>query len=492
MKSIIALITTFILSVIAFGQDDLDLGTYKIPKNFGQPHDTHVTDDVVIINYCPYVPVTNMSLIKFGLYQYAPLKSGTEYTDKRIPVDEGIIQQSYYSGDTITEFVIYYKKGFPKYECTYAIRRRSCLTMALFGTEKKLATYQFQDPAEYTKMRLIHNGEEFAFVEMNKTSCSITFLSNDFEEINKIQIDEQTLASISCKECYYPQFNDDGSILLVFPDFKLGSIKENKDQILLVSQSGENQWFKMSGINSEDLIASYSNYKYNTKKKELLRVFFASSNSKDRKGYGVVKWNAEGNIIANNTTFLSFDDIFKNETEITSYFKANKLSTTDIWGRLEFSSFIRLMNLGNEDYIIIQKPHTTYELISATYVIKIDESANLDWIKPILSEIRDPMQFTSAKPFIKNGKLHFLVADYSTNTKKNEHVNLSFRKEVGTIAFFDLELNPADGSEILNERYDVETQTEMHITNIQMNEKALFVIVELEKEKQLSYKKFKL
>ncbi len=490
MRSIKTLLIILSISPALFSQEQTDLGTFKTPKYFTQGHDLHVSDDAIILNYSPYIPVTNLSLVKYGFYQHAPINSGVEFTEKRIPTEDGIIQQCHYSGDTITEFVIYYKKGFPKYKCTYVIRTRSCKTMEIFGEQKTLAEHEFSDPASYDNIRLVRAGDHYAFIEMTDTKGTVTFLTDQFQEINKINLNSPTFNSIECKECYFAIPNEDGSILIGFSDLTLGPLNKVKNKILRLTDEGESFWYETTLKDTESSLASHGSYYYNVSKKELIWTFF--SRSKEKYGYGIVKWNSNGMNISTQVTTLGFEDIFKNEPQIMSYYRANKLSTTDLWGRLDYLGSIQFINNGNEEYIIIQKPHITYELVSATYVINVNESGQLKWIKPILSEVRDPMNFTSAKPFIKNGKLHFFVADYSTNSKKNEHLNLSFRKEGGTISFFDLALDPTDGSETINQKYNFTTEAGVKITDMLIDQKKLEIVIELEKEKQVEYKRLKI
>lgn len=490
MKSTVLLTTIFAFLCAAYGQHVSDIGTFAVPKNFNQKHDTYVCDDAVILNYSPYLPVTSLNLVKFGFYQQGLLKSGTEFTEKRIPADEGIIQQCFYSGDTITEFFLSYKKGFPKYTCTYAVRKRNCKTLEIFGEQKTLAEYEFSDPAAYQSMRLLKNESGYVFIEMTDTKGIVTFLSDQLEEEQKIELNSSVFNAIKCKVCYFAKANADRSILIGFSDLTLGPLNKVNNKILRLTDSGESFWYETTLKDQESSLASHGSYHYNAKTDELTWTFFARS--KEQYGYGTVKWAGDGRIVSNQVVPLGFNDIFKNEPEITDYFKTHKLSTTDLWSRLDYSASIRLMNQENQDYIIIQKPHITYELISATYIIKIDEEGKPEWIKPILSEIRDPLNFTSAKPYFRNGKMNLLIADYSTNSKKNEHVNLSFRKEGGTVSFFNLVLDPKDGSELTNDKYDFTSDAGVQLTNILVDEKNHSAVIELLKGKELIYKKLAL
>ncbi|WP_343635921.1 hypothetical protein [Fluviicola sp.] len=385
---------------------------------------------------------------------------------------------------------MYYKKGFPKYKCTYAVRRRNCKTLEIFGEQKTLAEYEFSDPAAYQSMRLLKAGIGYVFIEMTDTKGIVTFLSDQLEEENKVEINSSTFNAIKCKVCYFALANSDRSILIGFSDRALGPLNAVKNKILRLTDQGELFWYETALTDSESSLASHGSYHYNVKTEQLTWTFFARS--KEKYGYGIVKWDSDGRLVSNQVVPLGFENIFKNEPEIISYFKANKLSTTDIWGRLDYAASIRLMNHEKEEYIVIQKPHGTYELISATYIVKIDEDGNPEWIKPILSEIRDPMNFTSAKPYFRNGKMNLLIADYSTNTKKNEHVNLSFRKEGATVSFFNLVLEPKDGSEIIHDKYSFTTETGVQLTNILVDEKTHQAVIEILKGKELSYKKLKL
>jgi hypothetical protein len=484
MKSIHLILLSFLFIHTSYCQNVVDMGTYNVPKNFGQPHDTYVSDDAVLFNYSPYVPVTNLSLVKFGLYQHALLKSGSEFVEKRIDPEQGVIQNCYYSGDTITEYIIYYKKGFPKYKYKFAVRWRSAKTMETFGEQKILAEYEFSNIAAYGGMRLVKAGSGYAFIEMVEDKGTVTFLSDDFQEINKVSLNSSTFNAIDCKQCYFALPNKDGSILVGFLDRNPGKIN---NKVLRLTADGETTWYETTLNNTEAAIASHGNYQYNPVTKELNWVFFVQSGEKY--GYGIVKWDSKG-VSEQHVKLLDFEGIFKNEPEITDYYKTKKLSTTDIW-RPAIAN-MRLLNNGKEDYIIIQRPHITYELYSATYIIKVSEDGQFEWIKPILSEVRDPKNFFSATPYIANGKLRLLVADYSSNSKKEEHVNLSFRKEGGTISFFNLELDPKNGSELTNEKYDFTTEAGVQISEMLVDEKDKSVVIELHKGKLLSYKKLKL
>ncbi len=480
------------LSSAVFSQETTDLGTFKMPKNFNQAHDTYIHDSQVILNYSPYIPVTNLSLVKFGFYQYAPLKSGAEFTEKRIQAEEGIVQQCYYSGDTITEYLIYYKKGFPKYQCRYAIRRRSCTTMGAIGEEKTLATHEFTDVSDYRHMRLQYNGSDFAFVEMSKTGGSVTFLSDDLNETNKIALTEQSLSSVETKQFYLGKLNTDGSVLLIFPNSSKGALNSIKNTILHLDPSGEIHSFVTDFTTTDIQAISYGSYEYEPKNKEISWIYSIGSNTKpEQNGFGIAKWNLDGDLIANTNTFLNFETIFKNEPEIQDWFKSKKVSTEEIWGKYGRYGFFSRLRSGDDLYITISNPTVSPELVSALYICKIDNEGNMIWITPILTSFQMPY-FYSGTPYLKDGKIHVLLADLTVNMERNKHVNKFFAKTDGEITFFDITLNPQDGSEESNDRLDITLGTDKKLTSVSLNEKESKAFLEIQSGKTINYKEINL
>ena len=201
MKSIQILIASITLSFIAKGQDYIDLGTYPAPKYLTQAHDVSISSDQIVLSYSPYLNTLNVA---FSFYKYAALKSGAAFTDKKIKPNEGVIRECYYSGDTITESVVYLTKGFPNSQHTFVLRNRSARTMEVLGKEKTLATHSFgTNMPDFMRVRLVEIPDGFAFVEFIKDVCTITYLSKDFEEIKKVVLSDKRIAEVSCKECYY-------------------------------------------------------------------------------------------------------------------------------------------------------------------------------------------------------------------------------------------------------------------------------------------------
>ncbi|WP_300665760.1 hypothetical protein [Fluviicola sp.] len=493
MRSINILLILLTLSSFVFSQEQTDLGTFKAPKYFAQVHDLHISDDAILLNYSPYVPVANLSLIKYGLYRYAPLNTNGELTEKKIPTDQGIITQAYYSGDTINEFVVYFKKGFPKYQYSYVIRKRSCKTMELLGTEKKLTEYQFRELMDYRYANLYHEGNEFVFVEMTEKEGNITFLSNDFEEINKIKINDPLFSALESKQYYFAKVNPDGSILLIFPSWnkeKITPLSDVKNTILHVTPEGEihSMVTNFSGSNTYPVPHNFGNYEYNAKTGEITWCYITSSNTQpEQNGLGIARWNLNGNLLSNTNTILNFETIFKDEPEIQNWFKSKHVSTEEIWGKYGRYGYISLLRSGDDLYATISNPTVTPELVSALYVSKIDDDGNMQWIKPILTSFQMP-NFYSGTPFMKDGKIHILLADFTVNMDRNQHINKFFAKQDAEFTFFDIALNPKDGNELSNDRMDVTLGSDKRLLSISLNEKEFKAFLEIQSGKTINYK----
>ncbi|MGV3612637.1 MAG: hypothetical protein ACO1N0_16885 [Fluviicola sp.] len=492
MKTI-QLITLILLTHTVFGQTHQVIGSYEKTKDFNQPHDTYFHNDRVLLNYSPYVPVTNLSLIKFGLYQHAPLQTNGTFTDKKIPIKEGIVQNSFYSGDTITEFVIYYSKGFPKYECKFALRRRSLQSMELFGNELILATHEFVDVSEYHYMNVFHNGLDFVFVESLKSGCKITFLSNHLEVTNKLELDNQSYSTGSDARLFALKYNKDGSLLMLSPNFPYEdpALKLVKNKIIHINAEGTIHSFTTSFEESTVMSIGLGVYQYDAEKEEISWTYQLKSMDKTPQyGFGVAKWRIDGRLLYNSTTFLDFETMFKNEPQIVEEFKSRKLPYDKIWD--DFGNIYRETH-NNEDYIFITRP-TLYpsQFTSALYVIKLDEDGQMKWFKPLFSIIMGYQIGYSPKPYFKNGKLHVILADLTVNLKDRSHVNNPFKRRDGEITFFDITLNSEDGSEESNYQLDLSIPAEQDLNLFSVDQKKLTALVGLAAGKTITYHTFDL
>lgn len=488
MRSINIFLVTLLplFSAIVFGQNETYSGPYKLPKYFGQPHDTYINNDVILLNYSPYVGVLNPSLIKYGLYRYASLKSSGEFTDIKIPTKQGIIKNCYYSGDTITEFVLYFKKGFPKYQYSYAIRRRSCKTMEVLGEEKKLTDYQYRDVEDHEYAQLLYNGTEFVFVEMTRKNGEITFLTNDFEEINKVQLTEQALSSVENKHHYLPIFNADGSILLVFPTWNTNPqipLTEEKNTIFHISPESEIHSFTTKFADSDAYLISNSsfNYTYDPEKKEISWCYGTNSNTTPKQsGLGIAKWDLEGNLLSNTHMVLDFETIFDNEPEIKEWFNSVEISPEEFWitmVRFGYFSFVTADDGGT--YITLQKKRINSDPglkagVLSSYFIKVDRTGKILWVKLFVTSPETPYWYLG-NPYLKDGKIHILAGDKD------------FTQNAG-ITFSEISLDPKDGSEKNNKRLHVTLEADEVINTIVSNENRDKISLEIRKGKTVSYK----
>jgi hypothetical protein len=480
MKSIQILLSTFLLVSVVFSQNEENSGPYKIPKYFNQPHDTYIQEDAIILNYSPYVAVTNPSLIKFGLYQYAPLKSSGEFIEKKIPVNQGIVKDCYYSGDTITEFVMYFKKGFPKYQYSYAVRRRSCKTMELIGEEKKLTDYQYHFVEDHQYAHLLSNGNEFAFVEMTKTSGSVTFLAEDFEEISKVELTEQALSFVHSTQFYFPKINADGSIFLIFPGLSSSNpiipLTETKNSIFHITPENEVHSFTTRFTDSDIYQMSNlsGNYAFDSKKQEISWSYAtASKASLKESGFGIARWDLNGTLLSNQHTLLDFEAIFENEPEIQDWFKSKKISPEEVWGRTGgFGSFSSLKSDDGSRYHII-KPYSRMnpDLGLATFIIKTDQTGNIQWVKPFIISNGTPDVYIGS-PYLEKGIMHVLVGGQDVKNKG--------------ITFSDISLDPKNGKEQNNYEVNVKLEPGEELSSIFSNKNK--ISLEIKKGKTVSYK----
>lgn len=482
MKSIQILIASIILSFSAKGQDYTDLGTYQAPKNLSQAHDISINSDQIILSYSPYL---NAIDVKFSFYRYASLNSGSAFAEKIIQPKEGVVWECYYSADTITEYVFYYSKGFSNSEFTFALRNRSGHTMELLGKEKTLATHSFSGhPIESMRVRLLKLPEGFAFIEFIENTCSIRYLSKDFDEINKVVVSDEKIADVSCKRCYDLKSHDDGSMTFFFPENN-GIIN-----ILHVTEDGGQIWFSPINMGPKESIwRLIDEFAYDIRKKELSWVFLAGSDSNDQNGYGIVKWNEEGEIITNEVKMLKEEEIYLNDKDAKTYLNEKKKTTSQVWDQARvLSPNIKFLNIANDNYMII---HLTgaYKLFSVCYVLKLDKSGGYEWIKPIVTDIGS---IWSVIPYENDGKLNFFLTDFTANTKNDTHFVNSSRKAEKSYSFYNIVIDPVDGKEISNKKYDADTGSESQIINVQLSEKDGEVIVEFLKEKQVTYRQIKL
>lgn len=492
MKTI-QLITLLLLTNTLFGQTPQLIGSCEKPKNFGQPHDTYIHNDKILLNYSPYVPVTNLSLIKYGLYQHAPLQTNGTFTDKKIGTKEGIVQSTFYSGDTITEFVVYYSKRFPKYTCKYALRRRSLQSMELFGNEIILATHEFIDISEYQNMYILHNGSDFVFVENLKTSYKITFLSNLLEVKNTIELDSQSYSNSSNGRLYAFNYSIDGSLVLISPNnlYVNQPLNTVKNEIFHISEEGTINSFTTSFEESSIMSIGLGYYQYDAENEEISWTYRLKSTEKTPQyGFGVAKWKIDGSLIYNSTTFLDFETMFKNEPQIVEEFKTRKLAYDKIWddfGRIYKETY------NKEEYIFITKP-TLYpsQFTSALYVIKLNKDGQMKWFKPLFSIIMGYQIGYSPKPYFKNGKLHVLLADLSINLEDRSHVNNPFKRRDGEITFFDITLNNEDGSEESNYQLDLSTSADNDLNLFTIDQKKRTALVGITAGKTITYHLFDL
>ncbi len=480
MKSINILIISITLSFIAKSQDYKDLGTYPAPKYLSQAHDISISSDQIILSYSPYLNTLNVA---FSFYKYAALKSGLAFTDKKIKPNEGVIRECYYSGDTITEFVVYLAKGFPNSQHTFVLRNRSARTMEVLGKEKTLATHSFgTNMPDFMRVRLVEMPDGFAFVELIKDVCTISYLSKDFEELKKVVVSDQNIAMLSCKECYNLKSHDDGSLTFFFPQEKI--IK-----VLQVTDDGEPTWFEPIDLSPKTNVwRLIGDFAYDKKKKELSWVFLAKSDSDDH-GYGIVKWNEAGQIITNEVKILQDEDIYQLDTDAKKYFvEERKKPTRDIWNEArELFPYVGLMNVGDVNYAMVYLTGA-YKSFSLCYLIKLDESGGSEWIKPIVSEVGT---IRSILPYENNGKLNLFIADFTANSKNDVHFVSFSRKAEKSYSFYNLVIDPVDGKEISNEKYDADTGSESQLINVQLSEKERFVLIEFLKGKQVMYRQIK-
>lgn len=482
MKSIQILIASIILFFSAKGQDYTDLGTYKAPKNLSQAHDISINSDQIVLSYSPYL---NSLGVKFSFYKYASLNSGVAFTDKIIRSEEGVIWECYYSGDTITEYVFYRTNGFSNSEYTFAFRKRSGRTMEILGEEKTLATHSFYNglPSEFMRIRLLKMPEGFAFVEFIKDVCTITYLSKDFEEINKVVVSDKKISDVSCKGCYDLKSHDDGSITFFFPE------NDGTINILHLSENDEQKWFSPLDVGKKNVWGLISDFGYDSKKKELSWVFFAKSASDDQNGYGIVKWNEDGQIISNEVKMLREEEIYLNDKDAKTYLSEKKKTTSQVWDQARvLSPNIKLLNIANDNYMIIHLSGA-YNLFSVCYVLKLDKSGGYEWIKPIVTDIGS---IWSVIPYENDGKLNLFLTDFTANTKNDAHFVNSSRKADKSYSFYNMVIDPVDGTEVSNKKYNADTGSESQIINVQLSKEDGVALVELLKGKQVIYRQIKL
>lgn len=479
MKTIQILIASIILSFIAKGQDYTDMGTYPAPKYLHNAHDILIDSDQVVLSYSPY---SNTLDVVFSLYENVPLKSGAAFTDKKIKPRDGIIRDCYYSGDTITEYVIYVEKSFPNDRHTFVLRNRSIGTMQVLGEEKTLATHSISmGTYDLTRVRLLKIPEGFVFVEFIKDSCSISYLSKDFEKIKKVVISDKKIAEVSCKGCYSLRTHDDGSITFLFPEDK-GILN-----ILHITEDGEQIWFSPVDLGAKvDSWALIHNFCYDSNKKEFSWVFLARSGLDDQNGYGIVKWNEDGQIITNAVKMLQDEEIYLLDTDVKRYFEERKKPTHDIWEESVFLN-IELLNVANDNYVVV-KLIGSYMSFRLNYIIKLDESGGAEWIRPIISEVGT---IQSIFPYEYQGKLNLFIVDFTSNSKNDTHFVHFSRKADKSYSFYNMVIDPVDGTELSNKKYDADTGSNSKLISVQLSQEEGSVLVEFLKEKQVTYRQIK-
>jgi hypothetical protein len=337
---------------------------------------------------------------------------------------------------------------------------------------------------DFMRVRLVEIPDGFAFVEFIKDVCTITYLSKDFEEIKKVVVSGKKIAEVSCKECYDLISHDDGSITFFFPE------NDGTINILHLSENDEQKWFSPLDVGKKNVWGLISDFGYDSKKKELSWVFIAKSASDDQNGYGIVKWNEDGQIISNEVKMLTDEEIYKIDTDAKKYFvEERKKPTRDIWGeaRALFPS-IRQLNVGNDNYVIVNLTGA-YKSFLLSYVIKLDESGVSEWIRPVVSEVG---AIRSIIPYEKEGKLNLFIADFTANSKNDTHFVHFSRKAEKAYSFYNIVIDPIDGEEISNKKYDADTGIESELINVQLSKKEGAVLIEFLKEKQVTYRQIKL
>lgn len=482
MKSIQILIASIVFSFLSSAQDYKDVGTYPESKHLGFSHDIHISPNKVILNFSKYlVPLD----LKFSLYKSAPLNVPGSLEDEKIKPEDGIIRDCFFSGDTITEYVIYYDQGFSNYSCTFAIRNRSIKTMQLLGNEKKLAKHSFYNgfPMEYRRVRLIQRSNGYAFVKFIEDSISVMMLDNNFEETNKVVVSGSEVVDVSCKYCYNIRPNVDGSITFCFSD-KTGV------KLLQVNDNGESKW--MTKLNFEQKVNASSlidNFSFNSQNKENSWCYLAKSESSDQNGYGIVKWNEDGDIITNNVVMLSDEEIYLNDKDLKSFFEVRKKTTRDIFEQsTTLNPGVYQKSIGKDDYLIISL-FGAYRSFSICYVLKLNNSGGFDWIKPIVTEIG---QDFSILPYEKNGKLNLFLTDYTANSKNDFHQVNSSKKSDKAFSFYNIILDPVNGEEVGNTKYNADTGSEVVIKNVQFSSNGEDVVIEFIQGDQVVFRQIKL
>lgn len=409
--------------------------------------------------------------------------NNTKVFENEVAASDFRILKSFRIGDSIINFTFIQNYNVSNYNCSFGIQTINAETNKAIDENKIIATHKFQDPQQYRSVQFEKTNDGFVLVELSKEVGTVTFFSNSYEVVSKLNVNKNILAEIDCYECYVIDVNEDHSVIIHPRTMKT---KDVTNKFIYVLPNREEITFhKFPFVLNEPHTLFEYKYAYDNDLQIINCAYTITKNETNECGVGIYSMNLMNERVTNRTHYIKYNDVLKDNALLETYSKylqnKKKQVIDNYYAKLEY--FIH----EGFHYIIIKTPILSDELSSAIYLMQLNKEGEMNWITPIISGMNYKFENLYVYPYVKTGKIGALIADYSSNSDNGEHYLNSLSLEKGPISFFNLELNVKDGSVISNKKLDLVIEEKDLFNKIITNTTDKQAIIEVIKDSKLYF-----